>query len=158
MDLPPKICPECRVEYVHTAVECSDCHVPLVAADALPEAADDRLADLEQLTPIRVESGSWISRLAVRLREEGIAHRVDPAPARRGAHSGPLFALFVRSEDAEAARAVDAEVLRSELPELPDLPGTPSAPASDEACPACGCQAPPDVSECPDCGLNFEPA
>ncbi len=156
MELPSKICPECRVEYVHTALECSDCHVALVVPEELP-ARDDRLADLRELTPIRVESGSWISRLAERLREERIPHRVEAAEAPTGRHSGPQYALFVRAEDAEAARAVDTEVLRRELPELSELPDAPATVDSEEACPACGSAVSPDEAECPDCGLNFEP-
>jgi predicted amidophosphoribosyltransferase len=156
VDLPAKICPECRVEYLHTALECSDCHVALVAPGELP-AREERLADLRALTPIRVESGGWISRLAARLEEKRIPHRVEAAEARPGRHSGAQYALFVRAEDAEAARAVDSEILRQELPELSELPDATQAPVSDDACPACGSAVSADAAECPDCGLNFEP-
>ncbi len=156
MELPSKVCPECRVEYVPTALECSDCRVPLVDPAALPEAAEAGLPAASELTPIRVENGRWIQALATRLAEDGIAHRVEAAAAAPGRHSDPLFALFVRPEDEAPARAVDAEVLRREIPELAELRGA-DAERSEDACPACGSAVRADAAECPDCGLNFDP-
>ena len=155
MELPSKVCPACRVEYVPSALECSDCRVALVDPAALPDPAEAGLSAASDLTPIRVENGRWIQALAACLDEAGIAHRVEAAAAPPGRHSGPLFALFVRPEDEAPARAVDAEVLRRELPELAELRGA-DVERGEDACPACGSAVRADAPECPDCGLNFD--
>ena len=155
MELPHKVCPECRVEYVHEAVECSDCGVALVAPEALGSAGSG-LPEASELAMLRAERGGWIQRLADALHAEGIPHRIQSAPAPAGAGGAPVFAVFVRTEDLLRAREVDAAVLHAQLPELGELG---AEPTSEEHCPACGHELASDAAECPDCGLSFgEPA
>ena len=151
-----KRCPECGEDFLPTAERCSDCGVPLRLAAEL-EAADapgEALPDVSQLVLIRAEGPAWVEALADALREAGIPSRVEIIdPERHGIRSGvtgSACGLFVREADAARAREIDARVQRAQIP---DLPGE----AADEAegCPACGHAAPPDASECPDCGLFF---
>ncbi len=146
VELPAKVCPRCREEYLRTAESCSDCEVPLVFADQLGRE-EPELPEVAQLEAVRFASASWAVRLSERLVEAGIPHRVaEVAGQKTGA-----YGIFVRSEDLEAAREVDASHLAREMP---DLPAEAAEPGSEvEGCPACGADAPPDADECPGCGL-----
>lgn len=154
----PKLCPRCREEYVATVERCPACDVPLVAAAEVVFDAPEELPPATELVRVRVEHPSWIETLAEHLAAEGIPSRVElvasDRPATRGAPAP--CALFVRPADAERARAIDAELLRSQLP---DLPENVSSEWSDaEACPACGAALEPEAVECAGCGLAFRDA
>ncbi len=153
---PPRVCPRCRDEYLATVERCPDCDVALVpAGEVPPEDEEDGLPPVDQLERIRVENPVWIDTLAARLAEQGIASRVAlldcEAPVARR-HGAPC-ALYVRPEDAEAARRIDEALLRQQLPDLPE--GTDTGWHEAESCPACGTALDPEATECPDCGLGF---
>lgn len=159
VDLPPKVCPSCRVEYLHTAETCSDCGVDLVLQGEAPEAPAGELPPAEELVMIRAETATWIEGLGRRLEAAEIPFRIEVVPQPASRARGQAFALFVLPEDEERARQIDAKHLRTQLPDLPDaeegaVPGTGDG---EEACPACGTGLPTDASECPECGLCFEP-
>ncbi len=152
MALPPKVCPSCAEEYVHSVSRCVHCDVDLVAADALPAAPPSDLPPASELTAIRFASAGWALALSERLVEEAIAHRVEPASgdAPEAGRAGP-YGVYVRAEDEARARAIDAEQLGREIPDLPD--DWEGAAAAAEGCPACGAAVPEGAGECPDCGL-----
>jgi len=153
MTLPPKICPECGEEYVHSAQECIHCDVPLVLEAELAEAPVEELAPSSDLVSVRVASAGWALALSERLVEAGIPHRVeavagDSSPAPGRAHP---YAVLVRPQDVGRARGIDAEQMQREIPDLPEGWDAPGAEA--EGCPACGAALAADAAECPDCGL-----
>ncbi len=152
MALPPKLCPECGEEYVHSAVHCVHCEVALVHAEELaPAASGPELPPAAELTPIRMAAADWALALSERLVEEGIPHRVEAvAEAQRGARGG-RYVVYVRPEHAARARALDAEQLTREIPDLPE--DWQAAAPEGEGCPACGAAVAESDSECPDCGL-----
>jgi hypothetical protein len=105
----------------------------------------------------------WAGALADALTEAGIPCRVGPTPAfEQGRAQGqPVTSLplgvFVREQDLTAARRVDVEHLRAEVPELRDAQAVGSGDALEagEGCPACGAAVASDAPECPECGLGF---
>ena len=112
-DLPPKICPRCGEEYVHTAQVCVECDVPL-GFDAPPaEAPRDELPPAEDLVAIRNAEVSWIDGLAHALADAGIPSRVE-LPRRedstvQGRRMGAIrCTIYVRQEDVPAAARIDA--------------------------------------------------
>jgi hypothetical protein len=150
-----KRCPECGEDFVHTAVRCSDCGVPLrLASELAAAAAGSGLPSTGELVLIRAEGPAWIEALAHALRLADIPSRVEIIdPERHGARSGLSGAacgLFVREADVARAREVDARVQRDQIPDLPDE-GV--ADDADDTCPACGHALGASDSECPDCGL-----
>lgn len=150
MALPPKVCPECGEEYVHSMVTCVDCEVELVHSDALGDEPASELPPVAELTSIRVASAGWAVALSELLVEAGIPHRVELVSADGGA-SGP-YGVYVRAENVERARAIDAELIDREIPDLPEG-WEAAATAGGEGCPACGSEVGADAVECPDCGL-----
>jgi len=154
MALPPKICPRCGEEYVHTTSTCAHCEVPLVLEGDLSlerEGAGEPLPPSSELVCVRTAGAAWALRLSERLAADEVPHRVEPVAEPRGA-----FGIYVREADVEAAAAADREHLAREMPDLPsehDL-----APADDEGCPACGAALAADATACDDCGLPFAPA
>ncbi len=158
MALPPKLCPECGEEYVHTAVQCFHCEVALVHADELAPApgSGSELPAAAELTPIRIAAADWALALSERLVEEGIPHRIEAvAEAARGAgrRDAGRYGVYVRPEDAARARALDAEQLSREIPDIPE--DWQDAAAEAEGCPACGAAVAETDTECPDCGLSL---
>jgi ribosomal protein S27AE len=157
--LPPKICPQCGEEYVHTVQRCVDCNVPL-GLDA-PEATPALdLPPSEQLVTLRNAEVSWIEGLAHALADAGIPSRVElPRREDQSVQSRGMGAircnLFVRQEDAEAAARVDAEFARTQVPDMPE--DSESAFVDAEACPGCGAVLAADAIECAECGLSFGP-
>lgn len=153
MALPPKICPDCGEEYVHSAVTCVHCEVALVHAEEAHSAPSQELPPASELSPIRIASSGWALALSELLVEAGIPHRVEvvseDAAGRRGSGPGP-YGVYVRSEDAERARTLDTRHLEREIPDLPE--GWEGSPAGED-CPACGASVADDAAECPDCGL-----
>jgi hypothetical protein len=153
---PPRVCPLCGDEYLATVERCPECGVALVEAGTQAErGAAPGLPPSADLVRLRVENPVWIAALAERLAAEGVPSRVelvDPAATPRNRLGSPC-ALFVRAEDVARARAVDAELLRDQLPDLPE--GASSGWSEAEGCPACGAAVGPDAAECPECGLAF---
>jgi hypothetical protein len=155
MALPPRVCPVCAEEYVHSALRCVHCDVALVHAEEAPAQAAQDLPPAAELTPIRIASAGWALALSELLVAEGIAHRVElvsdaAAEGRRPSGPGP-YGVYVRAGDAARARAIDAGYVAREIPDLPD--GWEDAEAEDEGCPACGAAVAAGAAECPDCGL-----
>jgi len=171
MNLPFKVCPECGVEHVHSALVCSDCQVALVLASEVGEAPPPApLPSAAELTRVAVGSPWEMERLALELQQAGISSRVDApspgAPASRSLAntaprgSGARLALYVLPDDAEPAAAV----IRGLLLEDPSGEAGPArlgeaGPAREgearEACPACGAPIAAGAAECADCGLAF---
>ena len=148
---PPKICPECREEFVHTALRCADCDVDLVMelpSETVQTGGGAALPPASELTPL-LRGGPWeLEPVALALAEAGIASRID---AYEGTGGGRL-AIYVREEELQAAaRAVEAH--RAE--HLHDAPEPGALGEALHDCPACGSRLPEDAAECPDCGLPF---
>ena len=167
MTLPFKVCPECGVEHVHTALVCADCNVALEIAPAETAEAPTTLPPAAELTRVAAGDPWEMERLALQLQEAGISSRIDTippgqaisrhvanAPARGASASGARLALYVLPAEEEPAR----RVLRGNL--LQDGSGG-AARAQEgvslEACPACGAPISAIESECSDCGLEFVP-
>ena len=156
--LPPRRCPECGEEYVHTVLVCAECGVTLVLAGEpipvreLPSASD--------LLRVRTATLSWAYSFSDLLAEAGIAHRIEPEDDSVRVAGVPaeaqLCSVFVRPEDREQAARLDAQHLRSQIPDVPeDFAGGAS---EDDRCPACGEPADLAASECASCGLAFRDA
>jgi hypothetical protein len=156
MALPPKICPSCGEEYLHTVARCAECDVEL-GSEPPPARPAPELPGAEQLVPVRRADPTWVAGLAEALARAGIPSRVElarpeseRARGRRGER--PPCTLYVRPDDLEHAARIDAEFARMQLPDLP----AEAAPAGEgDACPACGEALAPDAIECPSCGLAF---
>lgn len=160
--LPPKICPECGEEYLHSAERCVHCEVVLVHAGELPgDGAAQELPPIAELCCVRAASSSWARNLSALLRDAGIAHRIEAVggegmgSARRPGHELPC-GVYVRAEDLAAASEIDALHLASEIPDLPEGFAL-DAGSGDDACPACGAALDPAAEECGDCGLALGP-
>ncbi|MCH2169294.1 hypothetical protein MK489_00805 [Myxococcota bacterium] len=154
MPLPPKICPRCGDEYLHRATQCTNCEIPLilegeqVGAESVPQ-----LPDVSELVCVRAAASSWILALAERMEEAGIPHRVEASGDTSRAREAP-WGIFVRTEDAAAASAIDAEHMKIQMPDLPEGYDPRATESEDgEACPACGEVLAGKSDECPSCGL-----
>ena len=152
-------CPECRSEYLGSAIRCADCDVALVEEAALDAAgATEEMPPAARLTCVRAASLGWASALSERLREAGISHRIEAAAddddgsVRRPGANLP-YGVYVREEDAAAAARVDDAFMRSQIPDLPAAEAADGGPPGGEGCPACGADLVADAAECPDCGL-----
>lgn len=164
MELPFKVCPQCGVEYVHTAQICADCGVALEVSGAR-QPAPSPLPPAAELQRIAA-GGPWeMERLALELQRAGISCRIDGvAPSspngrsasrtsqRGAASSGARLALYVLPADAAPAERVLREAM---FPEEADA--VPSSPAGAEldACPACEATIVEGATACTDCGLEF---
>jgi len=158
MPLPPKHCPECGGEYVHTVLVCARCGVALVLAGE-PIAVRE-LPPSAELSKVRTATLSWARSFSDLLAEAGIAHRVELEGEAVRAAAGPadaqLCSVFVRPEDREEVARLDALHLRSQIPDVPeDYAG---AEIEEGHCPACGEPADLDAPECASCGLAFRDA
>jgi hypothetical protein len=156
VQLPPKVCPQCGEEYVHTVTRCADCDVPL-GFDAPAAAPALELPPAEELVALRNAEVPWIEGLAHALADAGIPSRVellrreDSTVQSRGL--GAIRCnIYVRREDAADAARIDAEFARTQVP---DLPQADAAWEESEACPGCGSALGADAAECPECGLTF---
>lgn len=155
MTLPPKYCPECREEYVHSVLVCADCGVALVLS---VEASPVReLPEASELVRVRTSTLAWAHSFSELLVEAGVPHRVEPegdsVRVSGIAADAQLCSVFVRPEDREEAARLDALHMRSQIPDVPeDFAG----PAAEEGhCPACGEPADLAAPECASCGLAF---
>jgi hypothetical protein len=147
MKLPPKRCPSCGEEYLHTVAICAECGVALVLASE-PVLEPD-LPPVSELRRVRSASLAWARGLSERLAAADIEHRIEPEDSPRGQ---PLCSVYVRAEDLAQAARLDAEHLRSQIPDVPEgfVPA-----AGDDRCPACGEAADLSAAECASCGLAF---
>jgi ribosomal protein L40E len=157
VQLPPKICPRCGEEYVHTMQRCRDCDVPL-GSEAPVEAPVLELPPAEQLVGLRNAEVPWIEGLANALAEAGIPCRVElPRREDRSVQSRGMGAircnLYVRPGDEAAAKRVDAAFARTQVPDLPDDQAEEAGDA--DTCPGCGSELGADATECAECGLSF---
>jgi hypothetical protein len=158
MVLPPKICPECREEYVHAATMCIHCDVALVLSGEQPEdGAAGGLPPISELVCIRAAPVSWARALSEKLAEAGISHRIqtasddsDEGSQRRPGYNMP-FGIFVLPKDQEAASQIDVEFTEGQIPDLPEALDTTERENDD--CPACGDLISEAATECPGCGL-----
>jgi len=155
-----KVCPQCRVEYTHVSLRCSDCDVELVHPEALAaEAGPVELPPAAELLCVRVAPIAWIRALSEGLEQGGISHRVEPATvadAPEGQNceifeDSQLFGLYVEPEAAAPARELDDAIAVQVLPES----APPLAEGEEDTCPACGTPLPASATECPDCELVF---
>lgn len=156
-DLPPKICPRCGEEYVHTAQKCVECDVPL-GFDAPTDEPREDLPPAEDLVPIRNAEVPWIDGLAHALADAGIPSRVELPQAEdatvQGRGMGAIrCTIYVRQQDVPDATRIDAKFARTQVPDLPDENA--GEWGETEGCPGCGATLSSDAAECPDCGLAF---
>jgi hypothetical protein len=155
--LPPKLCPECGEEYVHTILRCPDCDVPL-GADGPAAVAAFELPPAEQLVALRNAEVSWIDGLAHALAEAGIASRVelprveDTRSVQSRGMGNVRCTIYVQPDDVEAAASIDAEFARTQVPDLPDAA---EQHAESDECPGCGTPVASGATECTECGLAF---
>jgi hypothetical protein len=161
--LPPRRCPECGEEYLHSVAVCPDCGVALVLeGEAMPassEPADD-LPPASDLHRVRTATVAWARRFSDLLAEEDVPHRVefevDSVRVAGIPADEQLCSVFVLAEDRERAAQLDAELLRSQIPDMPDdfVPGS----GEEGRCPACDEPADLSAPECGSCGLAFRDA
>lgn len=156
MELPPKICPRCGEEYVHTAVRCADCDVALGSEGPREEVALE-LPPAEELVALRYAEVPWIEGLYQALAEEGIPSRIElprreDGRVQQAGTGGVRCTILVRPEDRDAAARIDGVFARTQVPDLPD--DAESWQESD-TCPACGDPLSSDSGECAGCGLNL---
>ena len=152
-------CPRCRCEYLGNVLECADCGVELVPEHSLEALGRAEMPPIAELTCIRSASVGWAQALSQQLSKAGISHRIEAVPDEaegegvRGEPDALLpYGVWVLEADLPAAREVDENFLRSQIPDLPeDLSA--HEPAGDEQCPACGTAVSQDAQECSDCGL-----
>ena len=112
MVMPPKFCPECQDEYVHSATVCADCNVPLVFEGELCdlEGTED-LPPISELVCIRASSVSWAMALSEKLAAAGIPHRIQAASAddgdgdRQKPGQNLPYGVFVLDDDAPRSPA-----------------------------------------------------
>lgn len=156
MQLPPKVCPDCGEEYVHSATTCPDCDVELrLEGEAAEGVAADTLAPSSELARLRVVPDAWAVALSEELRRVGIPHRVEPLPDMRAPGQGTMYGVFVRREDGPAALQIDSELALEQVPDAPDEIRV--GEHDEDSCPACGDPIASDAEECPGCGLPFQP-
>ena len=161
--LPPRRCPECGEEYVHSVQFCPDCGVALVlegeSIPAAPAPVDD-LPPASDLHRVRTATVAWAHSFSDLLGEMGVPHRIEMEHASVRVAGIPadeqLYSVFVRAEDREQAAQLDAQLLRSQIPDVPEdfVAGS----GEDDHCPACGEPADLAAPECGSCGLAFRDA
>ncbi|HEY8155577.1 MAG TPA: hypothetical protein VII72_15730 [Myxococcota bacterium] len=159
MTLPPRYCPECREEYVHSVLVCADCGVTLVlAGESLP--VREELPPTSDLLRVRTATLAWARSFSDLLAEAGIAHRVeledDSVQVTGVPADAQLCSVFVLPEERDAAARLDAQHLRSQIPDVPEDFAV--GAAEDGLCPACGEPADLAAPECASCGLAFRDA
>jgi hypothetical protein len=155
------VCPECFAEHTRAVTHCGDCGVELVTPNAIAavEAEVAEFPPASELDCVRVAPLAWVRALSNGLERDGVAHRVEPA-SEEDAPEGQdveifagaqLFGLYVRGNDAAAARELDQSIAVQLLPDE----ALPLAEGEEESCPACGSPLALDAVECAECGLRL---
>ena len=161
MHLPPKICPECSEEYLHSASVCIHCEVDLVLEGEQPEGPQrDEMPPISELVCVRASSVGWAMSLSEKLAEAGIPHRIqaastddDDGERRKPGRTLP-YGIYVYPEHEGAASKIDRAHTEYQIPDIPE-DHDPSA-VSEDSCPACGESIVAAESECPGCGLALQ--
>lgn len=153
------VCPRCRAEYLVGVLECADCGTQLVSEHGLERVGYEEIPPVSALSCVRAASVGWARGLSLQLSQAGIPHRLEAVSEEgqeenvRGEPDALLpYGVWVLEADLLAAREVDENFLRSQIPDLPEDLGA-AEMTGDDACPACGTAVAPEVQECPDCGL-----
>jgi hypothetical protein len=162
MPMPPKFCPECSEEYLHSATVCIHCDVPLVLEDDRPAPrVAEELPPASELVCVRAASMGWAMSLSEQLAEAGIPHRIQAAESdaddgsqRKPGHNLP-YGVFVLPEHVETAAEIDLAHTGQQIPDIPEDFGQGEISADD--CPACGEPISPTTTECTGCGLALTP-
>jgi len=167
MSFRAKVCPSCRDEYLPQMSRCRECGVDLVYEDELEGGPrpdpDDVMVLAEEGVLLREAAAQWAGGLADALVSAGIRCRIGPTAAHeQGRSEGRAVAslplgVFVAASDLAAARRVDADFLRGQVPDLADaaIQAAGESVDVDGGCPACGEPLAGDAPECPECGLVF---
>ncbi|MBW1843506.1 MAG: hypothetical protein JRE38_00425 [Deltaproteobacteria bacterium] len=162
MPMPPKVCPQCGEEYLHTASVCIHCDVALVLeGEQSAQQAPEELPPASELVCVRAASMGWAMSLSEHLVEAGIPHRVQAAEgdadegSRRKPGQNLPFGVFVLAEHAETAAQIDFTHTERQIPDIPEDFGQSEISADD--CPACGESISPTATECGECGLALLP-
>lgn len=162
MHLPPKICPECSEEYLHSASFCAHCDVALVMDGEQPERPQrEELPDISELVCVRASSVGWATSLSDQLAAAGIPHRIQAASSdtEDGERQKPgrtlPYGVYVFPEHEAAATKIDRAHTEYQIPDIPE-DHDPSA-VGEDSCPACGESIAGAESECPGCGLALLP-
>jgi len=158
MPKPPKVCPECGEEYLHTASVCVHCDVPLVLEGDRPAPhVAEELPPASELVCVRAASVGWAMSLSEHLVEAGIPHRIqateseeDDGSRRKPGQNLP-YGVFVLAEHAETAAQIDLAHTGRQIPDIPEDFG--QSEISADNCPACGEAISPTATECAECGL-----
>jgi len=160
--MPPKICPECGEEYLHTASVCIHCDVPLVLEGERPaQRAVEELPPASELVCVRAASVGWAMSLSEHLVEAGIPHRIQAAESdadegsRRKPGQNLPYGVFVLAEHAVIAARIDLAHTGRQIPDIPEDFG--QSEISADTCPACGESIAPSQTECRECGLALLP-
>lgn len=150
IELPPKICAECRIEFVHTRTRCPDCGADLVLVSEWLERPSLSLSSSPDLVLLLRDNVHEVTRLGKVLAASDVAHRVDSYP-QGGLVSVHDTALYAQREDVDEALGIIRAHREQQMGVEPSvaLP-TPSDPNS---CPACGVAVDPHDEECPSCEL-----
>jgi hypothetical protein len=102
-----------------------------------------------QLHLLRSATFDWTNRLAEKLEEEGVPHRVLPVGEKRSTDG--MWAVYVPQEEMELAREIDREVMLELFPDLPD--DYDPAALDTSRCPACQEPVVEGATTCAECGL-----
>ncbi|MFQ5700144.1 MAG: hypothetical protein ACE5IL_17920, partial [Myxococcota bacterium] len=115
------------------------------------------LPPIAELQLLRTAGGAWAVGLSECLRGARIPHRVDSL-ATEDPRTAGAFGVWVRAEDLEAARAIDLDHARAQVPDIPEgfdasVRDVDAQAGGDDVCPACGGGVAADADECGSCGL-----
>ena len=117
-----KHCPECNVEYIDTAIRCSDCDVELTLGPPIPEIPEEH-PDPGVETVYTAEDPVLVARVESLLEEAGIEYFIKRPGG--GYITFPLLGFVVAAKDAPTARELLAH-LDDAVPDEPpeEEPGT----------------------------------
>jgi hypothetical protein len=109
-----KHCPECNVEYIDTAIRCSDCDVELALGPPIPVIPEEH-PDPEVETVYTADNPVLVARVESLLEDAGIEYFIK----RPGCYiTFPLLGFVVAAKDAPKARELLAH-LEDALPDGP---------------------------------------
>jgi hypothetical protein len=101
------VCPECKAEYLDGVTHCNDCDVDLVESLAGP-AGDSAggLSNAELRSVWGTDDKEEFDSISARLKEAGIAFRVNQHPREFLTGLGQYFEIGVRADEYEHAREI----------------------------------------------------